>query len=284
MFGGGFNFSGVMQNASSPGTVLLANNGLSKNPANTAVLGQDIAEPGNPAALLNNREIPCALFSIALLGVNYGLGSDQIIFNGGCQVHIQADAFNGATFPEPAFLLTDLASGQVGSFELAYSGLLEPMIRLTNNFGSVQIFNTTGQVSITPIAYEIAPPAAIFFNVTGNSRLNGSTQTLKPVDSTGAGATLSPDQSRTIFAQVIAGAPTYNLPPTLPGLTFGFYCGHAGGLFINPFGAEQIRITATLGAAGAAATSTTVGDYIELTCMVPGEWVATVVTGTGWTV
>lgn len=57
---------------SSVATVTSANNGLSSTGTN-AVLGQDIGQAGNPAALLSNREIPLSGKAINLLGNTGGL-------------------------------------------------------------------------------------------------------------------------------------------------------------------------------------------------------------------
>lgn len=67
MYGQGFSFSGVTFLANN--TLTGADNGLSLDAIGaTAQLGQDINAAGNPAILLNNREIPIDNFIVQLLG------------------------------------------------------------------------------------------------------------------------------------------------------------------------------------------------------------------------
>lgn len=62
----------------SGGTVTTANNGLSLASSTTVVLGQDVGQSGNPAALTSSRQIPVGAFSISLTGTTtnnvFGIG------------------------------------------------------------------------------------------------------------------------------------------------------------------------------------------------------------------
>lgn len=59
-----------------PATVTGANNGVSLDGANVQ-LGQDVGEAGNPAALLDNREIPLSNFSFHFKGDTVGILIDD---------------------------------------------------------------------------------------------------------------------------------------------------------------------------------------------------------------
>jgi len=268
------------------GFITSANNGLSENPAGTVVLGQDVGAVGDPAQLLNAREIPAGSFPITIRGATTALGINRIEFVEGSLINVFGDTTNGPGFPAPAIVFTDIANpgNFLEIFQALDTGALLPMSSIRNQNCSIALYPSQ-QVAIGPNAYNPRPPAQYFFDVTGDSRLNGKTVTGKFVDITTASPVpIGPDESRKQFGNYAAGLKVFDLPSAAPGLNFGFYVGHTDGVSINPVVTDTIRITATLGAAGANATSTTVGDYIELSCMNAGEWFASVVTGAGWTV
>jgi len=77
MYASGISYTGVASVSPSSSTVLGANDGLSISTVtpNVAVLGQNVGQAGNPAALLSSREIPMAGFNVVLSGVgSLGVG------------------------------------------------------------------------------------------------------------------------------------------------------------------------------------------------------------------
>lgn len=86
-------FSSLTPPPPAPGTLLGANNGLSTDAATGTIaqLGQTIARAGNPAALLQNREIVLAAFVLSLRKI---LGRDTIDLTEGA-IDISGDSSSG---------------------------------------------------------------------------------------------------------------------------------------------------------------------------------------------
>lgn len=263
------------------------NNGISVDPLTAiGVLGQAVGEAGDPAQLLSAREIPMFSFPLTFRGQTTANGVNRTEIVDGATLNIFGDTALGPGFPAPAIVLTDFANAnafiEIG--QLLDVGLLQPLSVFRNAQVGLYLY-PSGQAAISPVQYAAAPPAQYSFEVTGNSRLNGNTVTGKFTDIASASpVAIGPDVSRTQFGNFAAGLKEFLLPAAAPGLNYGFYVGHTDGVLITPNVTNTIRITGTLGAVGASATSTTVGDYIELSCINGGEWFASVVTGAGWTV
>jgi len=94
-------------------TRVAALNGLSINSGNV-VLGQDVGQAGNPAALISNREIPMSNYSLKLSGTGNattfktdGSSGIQLVFNKALSTGSQF------TFPINSFATSEILDGQI---------------------------------------------------------------------------------------------------------------------------------------------------------------------------
>lgn len=261
---GSLSFSSTTGSIAVP--VALAINGLSENPVGTIVLGQDLAQAGNPAALLNDREIPLLTFLFYFLGTDYGNGTENINFQTG-GVEIRGDAANNSNIFAPSLTLTELSRNVQGFLVLSPDGVNPEMWTiLSNGVGNIKIHETTGQVTITTNFAE-QPNLLYFFNVTGNSRLNGWTVTQRQTFANNAALPISvqSDANRSIYTNRGAGADgNWNLPAVGDGQDFYFLVEDAFFLRVTPFGTDQIIFGSTVGAAGAPIVSATPGSTLHL--------------------
>ena len=99
-----------------------------------------------------------------------------------------------------------------------------------------------------------------------------------------SGDTLLAAESGSVHTNAGAGgAVALVLPAAVVGLTFGFYVLAAQALRIDPNGTETISDTSgAQGAAGKYLEANAVGEFIEVVCVVAGQWEVTATRGT-WT-
>jgi hypothetical protein len=115
------------------------------------------------------------------------------------------------------------------------------------------------------------------------STLNG--RALLDVEAHTANDTLTTNESGTWHTNTgAAGAITFTLPAATVGLRYGFACGAAQQLRIDPNGTETISLPSTgvPGAAGKYLVADAIGENVELACLIAGNWSVLNYTGT-WT-
>ena len=80
------------------------------------------------------------------------------------------------------------------------------------------------------------------------------------------------------------GQVTFTLPPATVGQRYSFAVGAAQELRIDPAGTETIALPSTgaQSAAGAYIVADAVGEYVDIVCVVAGDWNVTSYIGT-WT-
>lgn len=115
------------------------------------------------------------------------------------------------------------------------------------------------------------------------STLNG--RALIDVEAHTANDTLTASESGTAHTNTGAsGAITFTLPSATVGLRYLFGVGVAQQLRIDPAGSETISLPSTgaPSAAGAYIVADAIGEFVEIVCLIAGNWSVRSYTGT-WT-
>ena len=190
-FGGGLGFGFTSDDGSGGGGVTGASNGLSLN-GTDVVLGQDVGAVGNPAQLVNQREIPLNLFGLSIIDkvlssqfvVDFAnRASASLIYNsnvlGTFAAYVLSDTFSGAalgisndaggniTFTNQAaqvMAFTPAANVVVGT-----QGTTQTLNVFGANNGSSQFNNallSNGRIFLTGDSSATVPPS---LNLTDNS-------------------------------------------------------------------------------------------------------------------
>jgi len=258
------------------GLLTNAENGLSVFPAGTAVLGQDVNQPGNPAQLFSIREIP--------------MNGQQIVFKGPLQpVLLQEEirffesgfiSLAGAYLSSfgPGISLNNLNGGQIANIGFVDNGVGQMYFSINDGNSFLKLDIATGQMWFTQSAND-NPPNFASFSVVGALGSTGSLFGRREfVDGNVTPFPIDPNFNRAFYVNTSLGNITYDLNGSGIGAESCFEVTVPGFLIINP-GALSIRVGATLGAPGATLFSILVGSTITLRLNDQSQWVVTEMQG-----
>lgn len=268
-----------------------ADNGLSVDQVTgKIVLGNDQGDPAQPGKFDNPREIDTDGHSLILLGSQINPGVEP--YTGFLNGYIDC-AIDGAIISPPlqGVRVSDANNSQPqGNVNLglyAMSGAGGTAGGVGDDITVIKFDRFTGQAWVTQNLIDDPPNFGGFsfvnIGIATNRELKGGRDVL--------GAAVTPytidrqagDLDRKLFTNGAVAAITYNLPQANIGQEYVFAVLQNNTLTIQPDGTDLIIIDATTGAAGAPATSNTVGSVITLTCVSAGTWLATSIVGT-WAV
>jgi hypothetical protein len=260
-----------------------ADNGLSVDPVSgRIVLGNDPGAVGDPAQLLNSREIQCTGRFITLRDplreyTEYAAG------------HVEAgDAVNVNRLETTGMnTVTDGAGG------------FEARVSLDNNFENFELSTDRGNQVV--VFRGNGAPSAILDPVTSNWQFgqtqgffsNGTGASLDVVgtltgeilvDGSQAGAVqLNADPDKGKLFTNAAGAVTFTLPQFRIGLHYLFCVQQAANLIVTADAADTLNVNNVVSAAGGTATNATIGSFLHMYCIAANQWVAGSFTG-AWVV
>lgn len=256
---------GIKYSSNNGGGVVGAANGVSLNTTTKRVeLGQAIAAPGNPAALLNNREIPVGinflrfLFSPASFSfINFGLDS---VFGSQLGLEVAGDSNNGDA---PNFSISDpLGSPTQQQFTFR---LDSEVFTITSALGNV--------LTIAPAQFTMAR------SLKNTNTISGGRPVVDNAANFNAGGLVD---GRTVYTNRGApGAITASIFTSvgLSAASYLFYNVTGNAFNIQAGAGTTIRNGALLKAAPGIITSNAIGSCIELVAIGNNEWVATQVVG-----
>lgn len=253
-----------------PFALTSANNGASVDPVSgKIVLGNDVGQAGNPAALLSDREIITNAFAVLLnaLGGNVitRLAGDIIELTGInsaiATIRIATDA--GGTSTLDIRNITDIITinaGTVGQIDFQV-GQLFPS-------GWLRVSTTarTAQVGATLVASN-----------TATWQVTGSLTNRRFMQSQGAG-TYNVDRdldSAKVFRN--SAATNFAFPNMVGansrvGFTAGFNCNNVAGITITAAAGQTIRFGSLATSSGGTLSSTDVGAFCQLTLLDSTTW------------
>jgi hypothetical protein len=257
---GGIKFS----DAGNGGGVVGAANGLSLDALNRVVLGQDLADPLNPAALTSNREIPLLFFLLRLLGyagsnafINFGFDS---VLSAQFGIEVAGDSSGGEI---PHFQLSDPVGSPNNQF-YAWN-LQSEVLFLTTALGNVL---NIAPASITANrALRVSQPISggrFVVDNAANFNATGMIDSRTVYTNRGAPGAIT----ASIFGSVGNNAASYI-----------FYNVTGNAFNIQAAAGTTIRNGALLKAAPGILTSNAIGSCIELVAIGNNEWIATQVIG-----
>lgn len=259
-----------------PFAVGSAHNGTSIDAGGLIVLGNDVGAIGNPARLLNTREI-------------FGNGNSIILrdsaaeftdINGGRVITAEVQ---GTTTMQGNGVRTALAAGQQGDvavglgvdiLALHVSALGEKIIR-GNGTDFIDYMAPTNSTRIGQIVNGF-PDNGSAVQAVGTF----THDKYLVVPSTGAVALDENLDGSKIFTNEL-GASTFSLPVSLglSGLSFKFYVQQGANLTVLTGGTDTINLGGLVSSAGGNIRSNLTGSFVELTVMTDGEWAANSFTG-----
>lgn len=158
----GCSFGFGSNGSSSGGTVTAANDGLSLS-STTVQLGQAVGAGGNPAALLQAREIPFSNFKLSFLGNS---GSDSIVFDNTSTLFQQIELDGLGTTQTDGLVLTNKTAAAAGAQQVSPSLILEGQGWKTNATAASQ--SVRFREYILPVQGTAAPTARLYWGLSIN--------------------------------------------------------------------------------------------------------------------
>lgn len=241
------------QAAGPPFAVAAAYNGLSVDPVTgQIVLGQDLLQVGNPAALVSNREIPMMDKAIDMLQ-NNGLLTQAVLR--------YRDDLNQLTgewiwpLGQMIFRFTDNNSGAI--LDITFNG---------PNAGQVQYRSATGAT------------------ISGHILTGGGTSLFRTVLPKVANYVIpaNSEQFNIYTNENAAGAVRFSLPGAglfNIGDTYTFYVITAQNLIVDPAAGTTARVANLVTTAAGTVTSNVIGSTIEFVALTATEWHAMTIVG-----
>lgn len=280
----GFSGSGVTTPITAL-TVAGALNGVSLN-GTDVVLGQDVGEPGDPAALANLREIPVGGFGVVFTAV--GNGTALLANQSGLQFQYDSTV-TGYNAMGLVIVDTQGTAGgiAINSFQDAVDvsvigyQITGPFMRILSTSSGAQFGSQATDFDTNVLNALHIKLGTVISEETAFVRRVGNTQTIFQ--------NLTRYTSGTFFQNDDAGAGlNVQLPPAANNggvwCTLAYNNAAAGGSVVaTPDGTDYIIIDGAVGAAGAAAQATLRGASITLVCDGVESWIAVAVVGT-WVV
>lgn len=257
---GGIKFS----DAGNGGGVVGAANGLSLDNINRAVLGQNVGEAGNPAALLNDREIPVNPGALTFQDLAFPENKVKIGDNGfgTFQFKVEGDSVNASL---PVVIISDLDPGFTTEWRIYAQG---GQLLIDENISAINVITFTP--AFVRCDVQLRCPAGISYNQTViNNAI--SAVILSGISTSGQINTNSG----------AAGAIVLTLPVPILGSTYKFYVAAAFNLTIQATAGVAIRNGALLKAAPGNLVNNVIGSFITLVAMDATTWVAESQSG-GW--
>lgn len=261
----GFGFSGISA-APSATAINAAENGLSNPPGdpNTAVLGQDVGQAADPAALLNDREIPVNAFTIQMTDQN----ASQIIFGAHSPAQWGIAIISDSTFPAPELTPT-----------LIFQDIASPISwEVSNNNGGLRFLNSSTGGGVLISTDTVIETLQITGNLLLDEAITAAKVNVQPKIANFSVPSIQ--AARTWYTNTgAAGAITFDLPSATIGQDFGFAVTVAANIVLDAGGTDIIRNGPAATIAGGTATNGTVGSVLRITCLEPGIWTVREVIG-----
>lgn len=251
-------------------TVTTANNGTSLS-GTAVVLGNDVAAPGDPGALLSDREIQMGGFRLIFLNAAIN-GLWQIFLN----------SIDGSSDAGCAVTVNNNITGNVSSI---FSDSANNVAGCNFNSCAIKAFLTGGMKihdsgSLTP---NTDPGANVLEIEYADVLLTGRIRSdffVSPQAASPVAVSATADKDKVFTNTGAAGLVVFNLPAAVVGLRYTFYNQNANNISVDAAAGDTIRVGPLVTAAGAAITSTAIGDTVTLQAINSTEWIAIASIGT----
>lgn len=263
-----------------------ADNGLSVDTVSgKIVLGNDVGDPGNPAALLNVREIDTGAFGILLNSIVAGITTlltgrliDVTSANGSAPaVNVQDDLSGN---PQMNVVVTGGLGGFASMNVLAQANDTariqlvsgsDQLVISSNGAGAIDFFGPSGvevmALNTGAFQWQVGPGLAAFNGA--DFQINGTTTYRRFMSSKGAGAYNVDRDLDTGKMFTNSAGNTFNLPNMVgannrSGFVFRLTINNAGGSTIQLFAGQTLRFGSLTTSVAGTLSSTDVGATVTL--------------------